>query len=638
MPRSRLLRYGAALAALLAGSSCGGDSAPSQVTPPASVVTSIEVTPSLPTLEIGSTMTMSATVRDQRGAAMSQQVQWTSSSETVAQIGASTGLLTPTGPGTTTISASAGGKLGTTTLTVFQTVASLFIDSIPPKLYVGKTAQLVFQVRDAIGVAVNLKAVTWTSSAPSVATISPSGLLTGVSLGTTQITGVVDGKTASRSIVVQPLPQVFVTMTPENASLARGADYALTPSVTDLDGKPLAGRVVTYSTSDASIATVTAAGVVHPIANGVATITALVDGQDATSRVTVLDPRTVSGTVYTADGASPANVAFTARFGGGVSVQRFVAPVNAATGAFSLVIPFFATNAPVIEYFVDIASGTSRPYHPSYVRLSGGAAPVNSRIVLVPHTVVPDSGTYAGKSFAVDLNEAFTPVCPYSPVDANCQSYWPNYWLSGGIKNWPDAARPIPLAIDRTPGPATAADSTAMWTIIRIMEADLGRQLFKPVIFSGYTTPGYTNGQVLVSFDASLSGFAGYTNWFWDASASVVYARIRLAGAQYFARSDIVSHELTHALGFSHTCRWTTIMGGYSCTQTTRLSQTDVAYYHLAELVRRKSAAVSATWSVQEGLDGVRVLELKLPAPDAVSANVFALKSRIGLPGSDASP
>ena len=267
---------------------------------------------------------------------------------------------------------------------------------------------------------------------------------------------------------------------------------------------------------------------------------------------------------------------------------------------------------------------------------AAAAAPNLARILLIPHAIVPDSGTYAGTRFAVDLNEAFTPVCT-TQSDQNCQSYWPSYFLNG-IKTWADAARPVPLAIDRTTGNPTAADSTAMWASIRAMEADLGRSLYTPALFKGYTSPGYTTGMVLASLDPTVAPFTGYTNWSWDAQGALYQAKVRLASSQIFANQSMVTHELNHALGFHHTCRWATVMGGYGCPQQGRLTPNDVAYYHLADVVRKRAAAVNPTWSIVEALQGVRVVERGMASSNAMPSALAAVRSRLGLPGEDGSP
>ena len=119
--------------------------------------------------------------------------------------------------------------------------------------------------------------------------------------------------------------------------------------------------------------------------------------------------------------------------------------------------------------------------------------------------------------------------------------------------------------------------------------------------------------------------------------SNVAVASVAITPSQ-FANTSTVTHELNHALGFHLTCRWSTVMGGYGCTQQARFTSGDVAYYHLAELVRRRAVAVSPTWSILEALQGVRVLELGVAASDAVPSQLLPLKSKLALPGSDGAP
>ena len=115
-------------------------------------------------------------------------------------------------------------------------------------------------------------------------------------------------------------------------------------------------------------------------------------------------------------------------------------------------------------------------------------------------------------------------------------------------------------------------------------------------------------------------------------------AKVRLASSQIFASQTTVTHELNHALGFHHTCRWATVMGGYGCAQQGRLTANDVAYYHLADLVRKRALAVNPTWSIVEALQGVRVVELGMASSNAMPSALAAVRSRLGLPGEDGSP
>lgn len=90
---------------------------------------------------------------------------------------------------------------------------------------------------------------------------------------------------------VIPVPAVArVSVTPASASVDVGATVQLAAVVYDAAGNPLQGRSITWSSSANTIASVTATGTVAGIAPGTATITAVAEGRQGSSEVTVLPP------------------------------------------------------------------------------------------------------------------------------------------------------------------------------------------------------------------------------------------------------------------------------------------------------------------------------------------------------------
>lgn len=133
------------------------------------------------------------------------------------------------------------------------------------------------------------KSVNWSSSRTSVATVSSSGLVTAVAAGTATITAItVDGGLrATTTVTVRP-PVISVTgvsVSPTTLRLRRGLSSSIRPTVFPSNA---ANRSVTWSTSNAGVATVSA-GRVRGVAPGTATITVTtVDGAfTATCAVTV---------------------------------------------------------------------------------------------------------------------------------------------------------------------------------------------------------------------------------------------------------------------------------------------------------------------------------------------------------------
>lgn len=158
-------------------------------------------------------------------------------------------------------------------------------------VYLGRTLGMQATPRDAAGNALSGRAISWSSSDLSKATVDAQGVVTGVALGRVIISATVDGKIGPAAIDVVPVPAASVVITPDSLALAMGATAALAAQVRDDRGAVLAGRVVTFTSSAPNVATVDSlAGVVRAVAGGVAIITASSEGKTTTVRVSVRVP------------------------------------------------------------------------------------------------------------------------------------------------------------------------------------------------------------------------------------------------------------------------------------------------------------------------------------------------------------
>src|SRR5207253_166333 len=140
---------------------------------------------------------------------------------------------------------------------------------------------------DADGNPLSGRTVTWSSSNAAVATVSSSGLVSGVTPGSVTITATSEGKSGTSTITVTPVPVASVEVTPATASVQAGQTVQLTATPRDAVGNPLSGRTVTWSTSNTAVATVNSSGLVSGVTPGTATITAASEGKSGTSSVTV---------------------------------------------------------------------------------------------------------------------------------------------------------------------------------------------------------------------------------------------------------------------------------------------------------------------------------------------------------------
>jgi uncharacterized protein YjdB len=136
------------------------------------------------------------------------------------------------------------------------------------------------------------KNVSWSSSNISIATVNTSGVVSGVGAGTATITVTTqDGsKIATSAITVTAVNNnvlvTGVTMSPTAVSVTAGATATLSATVAPSNAT---NKNVSWSSSNTSVATVNALGVVSGVATGTATITVTTqDGSKiATSAVTV---------------------------------------------------------------------------------------------------------------------------------------------------------------------------------------------------------------------------------------------------------------------------------------------------------------------------------------------------------------
>jgi uncharacterized protein YjdB len=264
-----------------------GKSGTASVSVAAAPVASVSVTPSSASVGVGQSVQLTATPRDASGnPLLGRAVSWSSSAPTVATVSGS-GLVSGAAVGAATIMATSEGQSGTASVTVSVPVASVTVTPASPSVAAGTTVQLTATLRDTDGNALSGRPVTWSSNAAGVATVSASGLVTGVGAGTATITATSEGKTGTSTITVTPAPVASVTVSPATANVSVGGTVQLTATPRDAGGNPLSGRVVTWSTSQAAVATVSGAGLVTAVAVGSATITASSEGKSGTAAVTV---------------------------------------------------------------------------------------------------------------------------------------------------------------------------------------------------------------------------------------------------------------------------------------------------------------------------------------------------------------
>ncbi|HMG94497.1 MAG TPA: Ig-like domain-containing protein [Chryseolinea sp.] len=246
-------------------------------------VTGVAVAPATVTIGPGSTQQLTATVSP--SAATNKNVTWTSSNNSVATV-SSTGLITGVAAGAATITAKTvdGEKINTSSVSVTSSVSSVAISPSSIAVNLGATHQLNAVVTPSTATNKNL---TWRSANNTIATVSPTGVVTAVAVGNVAITATSeDGGKVSTCNFSVIIPVTGVTINPTTLSLNTGATQAMNAIITPANAT---NKNVTWSSSNPAVAIVNNNGTLTAVAPGVATITVTTaDGnKTATSSVTV---------------------------------------------------------------------------------------------------------------------------------------------------------------------------------------------------------------------------------------------------------------------------------------------------------------------------------------------------------------
>lgn len=148
----------------------------------------------------------------------------------------------------------------------------------------GQTTTAVITALDQHGATMTVGVPGWTTSTPSIATISASGVVTAIAAGQTMVIARVGDVQGSALFVVTPSPAgpapvAFVTLSPFVASIEPGRTLQLFVTPKDFAGNSLTGREISWTSSDTTIARVSTSGLVYALATGTAIIEAISEGK-----------------------------------------------------------------------------------------------------------------------------------------------------------------------------------------------------------------------------------------------------------------------------------------------------------------------------------------------------------------------
>ena len=254
-------------------------------------VTGVNMTPGSTTLNVGQTEQLSVNVLP--GNAANQNVSFSSSNNAIATVNNS-GFVTAVAAGeaTITVTTQDGGFTDTTQIIVQEENSTVMVTGVnltPSNvgLSPGQTQQLSASVLPSNATD---KEVSYSSSNTSVATVSNTGLVTGVSEGQATITVTTSdgGFTDTSNITVQeensPIAVTAINLTPESTTLEREQTVQLITEVLPADAT---NKAVTYVSSNEAVATVDAEGLVTAVDLGEVTITAFTEDGNLSDSMTI---------------------------------------------------------------------------------------------------------------------------------------------------------------------------------------------------------------------------------------------------------------------------------------------------------------------------------------------------------------
>ena len=254
------------------------------------------------TVNAGDTLQLTAKVSPSN--ASDTSVTWSSNSTGIAQV-STTGLVTGVAAGTAVITAKANdgsNKSATFTVTVTKKVIKVTKISLSASTLLTKVGYTKKITATVTPTNADNSEVTWSSSAPTVASVDQSGNITAKSVGNATITVTAkdgSGVTATCWVNVTDIKVTGITLNKTTLNIKTGATEQLTAKVQPTDAT---NSKVTWSSNEPTVAEVDQTGMITAKKEGSAVITVTAQdgsGKTATCQVNVTDIK-VSGITLSA--------------------------------------------------------------------------------------------------------------------------------------------------------------------------------------------------------------------------------------------------------------------------------------------------------------------------------------------------
>lgn len=164
--------------------------------------------------------------------------------------------------------------------------------SVAPPIFevpVNGSVRIVGTPFDKDGNTIANRDVKFSSANNAIATVTPEGIVIGVSTGTTTITGTSRNARGDATVTVVPETPSSILVAPSPVTLRRGNVRQFSATPRSATGSAISGLTLTWQSSNAAIASVSNTGEVTANAPGNVIITASVNNVSGSSQVTVTE-------------------------------------------------------------------------------------------------------------------------------------------------------------------------------------------------------------------------------------------------------------------------------------------------------------------------------------------------------------
>ena len=252
--------------------------------------------------------------------------------------------------------------------------------------------------------------VTWTSSSPSIATITTAGMATAVAAGSSTMTASLSGISGAATLTVGVAAKTLssIAVTPATASIGAGATGQFTATATYSDGSTaVVTSTATWASSSVTVATINAAGLATAVAAGTTTITATLGGVSGTASLTVTATVNTLTSIAVTPAASTIAAGLTAQFTATATYSNGTTANVSSTATWTSSSAAAATIS-ATGLATAVAAGST-----TITAMVGGVSGTTT-LTVTGKAITSIAVTPTGVSFAVGATEQFTATATYS--------------------------------------------------------------------------------------------------------------------------------------------------------------------------------------------------------------------------------